>query len=161
MPITTVKSANFGKLRGGLLNVGYTLYDDTGVEVAPRNTSGVHEVGIGTGIYAASVTFPDSFSGSILWDTGQGADTVYASEEQNNTDSAASLTGDITSIKTAIDADLTFVKDMIGGRWCIDPETAQMVFYKGDNTTEVARFDLRDKNDKPSYLSVFDRNRVS
>lgn len=161
MPITAVKSANFGKLRGGLLSVGYALYDNLGAEVSARSTSGVHEVGIGTGIYAASVLFPDSFSGSILWDTGQGADTVYASEEQNNTDSAASLSGDITSIKSALDADLTFVKDMIGGRWCIDPETAQMVFYKGDNTTEVARFDLRDKNDKPSYLSVFDRNRVS
>lgn len=161
MPITAVKSANFGKLRGGLLTVGYTLYNNLGAEVASRSTVGVHEVGSSTGIYAASVTFPDSFAGSILWDTGQGADTVYASEEQNNTDSAASLTGDISSIKTSIDADLTFVKDMIGGRWCIDPETAQMVFYKGDNTTEVARFDLRDKNDKPSYLSVFDRNRVS
>ncbi len=161
MPITAVKSANFGKLRGGLSTVGYTLYSSAGAVAAVRSTVGVHELGSSTGIYAALVTFPDNFTGSILWDTGQGGDTVYASEEQNNTDSAASLTGDITSIKTAIDADLTFVKDMIGGRWCIDPETAQMVFYKGDNTTEVARYDLRDKNDKPSYLSVFDRNRVS
>lgn len=161
MPITAVKSANFGKLRGGLLTVGYTLYDNLGAEVAARSTAGVHEVGIGTGIYAASVAFPDSFSGSILWDTGQGPDTVYASEEQNNTDSAASLTDDITTIKSALDSDLTFVKDMIGGRWHIDHETAQMVFYKGDNSTEVARFNLRDKNNDPSYLSVFDRNRVT
>lgn len=161
MPITAVKSANFGKLRGGLLTVGYTLYGSTGTEVSARSTAGVHEVGNNTGIYAASVVFPDNFIGSILWDTGQGGDTVYASEEQNNTDSAASLTNDITSIKSAIDADLTFVKDMIGGRWHIDHETAQMVFYKGDNSTEVARFNLRDKNDNPSYLSVFDRNRAS
>jgi len=161
MPVTVVKSANFGKLRGSLATIGFTLFDASGTEVAARSTTGVHEIGNNTGIYAAPVTFPDNFTGSILWDTGQDADTVYASEEQNNTDSAASLTGDITAIKTSIDADLTFVKDMLGGRWCIDPATAQMVFYKGDNTTEVARFDLRDKNDQPSYLSVFDRNRVS
>ena len=107
------------------------------------------------------MSFPDNFTGAILWDTGQGTDTVYATEEQNNTDSAASLTEDITLIKSSIDADLTFVKDMISGRWHIDPETTQMVFYKGDNTTEVARYDLKDKNGNPSYLSVFDRNRVS
>lgn len=161
MSITTVKTANFGKLRGGLLSVGYTLYNNLGAEAVSRSTVGVHEVGSGTGIYAAPVAFPDNFTGSILWDTGQGTDTVYASEEQNNTDSAASLTGDITSIKTAIDSDLTFVKDMIGGRWRIDHETSQMIFYKGDNATEVARFNLRDKNNDPSYLSVFDRNRES
>ena len=161
MPITAVKSANFGKLRGGLSTVGYTLYSSSGAVAAVRSTTDVHELGSNTGIYAAPIAFPDNFTGSILWDTGQGVDTVYASEEQNNTDSAASLTGDITSIKTSLDADLTFVKDMIGGRWCIDPETFQMVFYKSDNATEVARYDLRDKNDNPSYLSVFDRNRVS
>lgn len=161
MPIIAVKTANFGKLRGGLGTVGYTLYNSTGAEVLSRSVVSVHEVGANTGIYAAPVSFPDNFTGSILWDTGQGANTVYASEEQNNTDSAASLTGDITSIKTSLDADLTFVKDMIGGRWCIDPVTFQMVFYKSDNTTEVARYDLRDKNDNPSYLSIFDRNRVS
>jgi len=159
MPITAVKSANFGKLRGSLATIGFTLFDASGTEVVARSTTGVHEIGNNTGIYAAPVTFPDNFTGSILWDTGQGADTVYASEEQNNTDSAASLTGDITSIKESIDADLTFVKDMIGGRWHIEHETSQMVFYKGDNTTEVARFSLRDKNNDPSYLSVFNRNR--
>ena len=161
MPLTVVKSANFGKTRGGLATVGYTLYNASGAEVAARSTTGVHELGTGTGIYAASVTFPDSFAGSVLWDTGQGASTVYASEEQNFADSAASLTTDLTSIKTSIDADLTFVKDMIGGRWRIDHENFQMIFYKHDNSTEVAKFDLRDKNDDPSYLSVFHRNRVS
>jgi len=161
MPITAVKSANFGKLRGGLATVGYALYNSAGALSVARRTTGVHEVGDATGIYAAAVEFPDNFTGSILWDTGQGSDTVYASEEQNNTDSAASLTTDLTSIKTSIDADLTFVRDMIGGRWRIDHENFQMIFYKHDNSTEVAKFDLRDKNDDPSYLSVFHRNRVS
>lgn len=161
MPSQTIKTVNFGKTKSGLITVGYTLYDVGGNIVSPRDEDGVYEVGTGTGIYAAEITFPNAFAGIILWDTGEGTSTSYASEEQNFTDSAASLAPELTSIKTSLDADLTFVKDMIGGRWCIDPETFQMVFYKSDNTTEVARYDLRDKNDNPSYLSVFDRNRVS
>jgi hypothetical protein len=161
MPLTVVKTVNFGKTRSNLGTVGYTLFDNAGVEIASRSVLGVYEVGIMTGIYAASITFPDGFAGSILWDTGQGADAVYATEEQNFTDSASSLSGDITSIKSALDADLTFVKDMLGGRWRIDHENFQMIFYKHDNVTEVARFDLRDKNNDPSFLSVFHRNRVT
>jgi hypothetical protein len=161
MPVSAVKSANFGKLRGGLLTVGYTLYDESGDETSPRTTTGVHEVGVNTGIYAAPVTFPDNFKGSILWDTGEGAGTVYASEEQNNSDSASALSADITSIKAALSDDLTFVKDMLGGQWKIDDDNFQMIFYKDDNTTEVARFDLRDNKGSPSFLSVFLRSRVS
>ena len=33
---------------------------------------------------------------------------------------------------------------MIGGRWKIDKDTDQMIFYKDDNVTEVARFNLYD-----------------
>ena len=161
MPLTIVKTANFGKTRGNLDTVGYTLFDTTGVEISSRSTLGVYEVGIETGIYAASITFADNFAGTILWDTGQADNTVYASEEQNFADSPVSLTSDLTTIKTTLDADLTFVKDMLGGRWRIDHENFQMIFYKNDNVTEVARFDLRDKNDDPSYLSVFHRNRVT
>lgn len=160
MPVTIVKTANFGKLRGGLATVGYTLYDEFGLEAEPRSDVNVSEVGPSTGIYSAPVNFPESFMGSILWDTGQGAQTVYASEEVNISNATVSIANDVTSIKSAIDADLTFIKDMIGGRWVIDAETYQMIFYKGDNSTEVARFDLRDKNGNPSYLSVFNRHRL-
>ena len=161
MSLSIVKSANFGKLRGGLATVGYTLYDESGIEVSPRSTLGVHEVGSNTGIYASSIDFPDGFTGSILWDTGQGVDTVFASEEQNNTESASALTSDISTIKTALNDDLTFVKDMLGGQWKIDDDNFQMIFYKDDNTTEVARFDLIDNKGAPSFLSVFLRRRVT
>ena len=145
---TTIKTANFGKTKAGLLTVGYTLFGSAGSVISPRTTSGVYEVGSTTGIYGAEITIPESFSGTILWDTGNGGSTVYASEEINYTDSAAFLS-----------ADLEFVKDMIGGRWVIDHDNFQMIFYKHDNSTEVARFDLRDKNNDPSYLSVFHRKR--
>jgi hypothetical protein len=150
MPNTRVKTANFGITKAGLGTVGYTLFDVNGVEVSSRSSVGVYEVGLQTGIYGANISFPDQFNGTILWDTGQGDSSSFASEEQNFSDSAISLT-----------SDLEFVKDMIGGKWQIDHENFQMIFYKGDNVTEVARFDLKDKNDNPSFLSVFHRNRVA
>lgn len=160
MSHTVVKTVNFGKMRSNLDSVGYTLFDNTGVEIVPRSALGVYEVGIETGVYAAPIAFPDSFSGSILWDTGQGTKTVYATEEQNFTDSPAALAGDINIIKASLDTDLTFVKDMLGGQWKIDDANYQMIFYKDDNVTEVARFDLSDNKGTPSFLSVFLRKRV-
>lgn len=160
MSITRVKTVNFGKTKSGLATVGFTLFDSTGVEISSRSTLGVYEIGILTGIYGASVTFSDNFSGTILWDTGEPLDDVFASEEINLSDSASSLSQDITNIKGAISSDLTLVRDMIAGQWKIDPENSQMIFYKEDNQTEVARFDLRDKNNNPSYLSVFNRRKV-
>jgi hypothetical protein len=161
MSNTLVKTANFGITRSGLGTVGYTLFDVNGVEISSRSSMGIYEIGLMTGIYGANITFPDQFNGTVLWDTGQGDDTVYASEEQNFTNSTVSLTPEIQDIKNTLGTDLVFVRDMLGGRWHIDHENYQMVFYKADNLTEVARFNLRDKNSDPSYLSVFDRNRAS
>lgn len=40
-------------------------------------------------------------------------------------------------------SDTSFIKDIEGGKWQIVPGvTPQMVFYKADNITEIARFDI-------------------
>lgn len=40
-------------------------------------------------------------------------------------------------------SDTSFIKDIEGGKWQIIPGlTPQMVFYKADNITEIARFDI-------------------
>jgi len=128
--------------------------------MAPRSTLGVYEIGTLTGIYGAIVVFNDNFSGTILWDTGELNAVKFASEEINLADSADSLSGDITDIKSAISSDLTLVRNMIAGAWKIDHERFQMIFFKEDNVTEVARFDLRNKRNEPSFLSVFSRQKV-
>lgn len=56
--------------------------------------------------------------------------------------------------------DIAFIKDIEGGRWIIDHNTNQMVFYKSDNVTEVARFSLRDINGSPTSTNVFQRTRL-
>lgn len=71
MAYTRYRTANFGKSKGGLSTVGYTVQGGT------RITAGIAEVGVATGIYGATVTFADGFAGYILWDTGEGAATAY------------------------------------------------------------------------------------
>lgn len=141
MAITLLKSVNFGPGKKGLDTVGFTLINSSGVVAVARSTTGVHEVGTNTGIYAAPITF-NNFVGSILWDTGGGS-PVYATEEYN-----------------ALEENVEFVKDIEGGRWTIDSDTNQMIFYKSDNTTEVARFNLQGSDGNANSTDVFTRRRA-
>jgi len=50
------------------------------------------------------------------------------------------------------------IKDYQEGRYKI--ENNQMIFYKADNITEVARFNLLDAGGSPSMTSVFERVKV-
>ena len=55
-----------------------------------------------------------------------------------------------------------FIFDVEGGRWKIDTGTDQMIFYKADNVTEIARVDLKDLAGSPtsSPSSITERTRV-
>ena len=48
--------------------------------------------------------------------------------------------------------------DIQYGRWYINNN--QMIFYKEDNVTEVARFNLFDDNGNPTMDAVFDRVKI-
>lgn len=63
----------------------------------------------------------------------------------------AGITGTLGNIETKVDR----LIDIQYGRWFIDNN--QMIFYKEDNVTEVARFDLFDENGNPTMDAVFDR----
>ena len=141
MAITLLRSANFGPGKGGLATVGFTLIDSSGNVSVARSTVGVHELGTNSGIYAAPITFATDFVGSILWDTGDES-VAYATEEYDGTEEK-----------------VDFIKDIEGGRWTIDTENNQMIFYKSDNVTEIARFNLRDSSGNPNSESVFSRLR--
>jgi len=54
--------------------------------------------------------------------------------------------------------DGVFLKDIEGGKWKIIGN--QMIFYKDDNTTEVARFNLFDSAGSPTMTNVYERQRV-
>lgn len=176
MPLQQLKTVNFGKSRSGISgSVGYALFNTDGSVNSARTNTGVYELTASSGMYAAFVSFPDDFRGSIVWDSGETpvSRLVFATEqynyEENNpnvdlilsqsTDVSGSLQAISSSLGTLI-ADVQFIKDIEGGRWIIDESVNQMIFYKSDNTTEVARFDLKDINGDPTSTEVFERVRT-
>lgn len=189
MSLSQLKTANFGKSRTGLTGtVGFTLFNDDGTTNTSRTTSGIYEVAAGSGIYASFVQFPDDFRGSIYWDSGEvGSLLVHAIEQYNyeennpNVDlvlstsynisssvqelsSSIVLLGtsndSITTILTQVSGAVEFIKQIEGGRWIIDESVDQMIFYKDDNTTEIARFNLFDITGSATSTNVFERVRT-
>jgi hypothetical protein len=168
MSLQQLRNVTFGKSKAnatGTLGVGYTMLDYTGNIITSRTTSGVYQLTSGSGLYAAYVTFPDNFHGQLLWDTGTAfAETYYATEqynvEENNPliDTIHSNIEIVTGTLNVLASDVEFIKHIEGGRWRIVSD--QMIFYKSDNITEVARFDLYDQFGSPSSETVFERRRT-
>lgn len=98
MAFQQVKVVAFGSSRAGLTTVGYQLVNADQSNNGLRVTAGVFPVG--SGGYAANVTFPDLFHGLIKWDTGE--DTPrYASEAVDHRSLGAGGGGDeVSTIET-------------------------------------------------------------
>lgn len=79
MDISRFHVVNFGQLNGGLLTVGYTVYDHLGAVLTARNTAGVVEFGAGSGIYGADIAYDRFRRVVVIWDTG-GTTPKYANE---------------------------------------------------------------------------------
>lgn len=59
------------------------------------------------------------------------------------------------SALTTLQTDVTFIKDVSGGKWLI--EANQLKLYKADNTTPVTTFDLKNAAGDPSMKDVYSR----
>lgn len=66
------------------------------------------------------------------------------------------FTGDFSTIETLVQ----YIADFEEGRWRMDSNTNQMIFFKGDNNTEIARFNLFDSAGNPTIENVFERRKV-
>jgi hypothetical protein len=182
MPLSQLKTADFGKSRAGLSgSIGYSLYSTNGSVYQARTTAGIYEITDSSGIYASFITFPDDFRGSIVWDSGENPGRlVFAVEQYNyeennpNVDTiltqSIDISGTVNNIETTVNSmnvtlgtistDVQFIKDIEGGRWKIDTAANQMIFYKDDNSTVVARFNLFDSSSNPTSVAPFERTRV-
>ena len=89
-------------------------------------------------------------------ETKKYAITVDGGAALNNLDRYQFATNEGSTIET----DIQFLIDVAGGRWKIDETANQMVFYKSDNTTEVARFNLLDINGNATNKNIFERVRA-
>lgn len=78
MSYSRVKTFNAGKSRTGLGTVAYSL--DGG---STWLSAGVSESPAGSGIYRATISFADGFTGALSWTTGEGGTSRFGAEEIN------------------------------------------------------------------------------
>lgn len=123
-----------------------------------RTTVGVYQLASGTGLYAAYVSFPDSFRGQLMWDTGTAFPTASFATEQYNVEENNPKVDDINRAVTTMSGTLSQLYNISFGRWKIVAN--QMIFYQDDNATEVVRFNLFDDLGNPTMDQVFERRKV-
>lgn len=132
-----LQTANLGKNLGGISgSIRYTLYNTTGTEVSASSNTGIYELGASTGIYGVELNVSTDFTGSIVWSSTQHS-SVFATEQ----------------LKT----DQKMSRVIHTGRWKIDKNTKQMIFFQEDNLTVIARYNLFDRNGNASIEEVFER----
>ena len=159
MPLSQLRNVNFGRTHAnatGSTGVGYVILDQNGATIQVRTTGSVYQTA--PGIYAAYIPFPDDFTGQVLWDTGTTFVTASYATEQYNVEANDPKVAETYNLVGAMLADLVFLRDMTAGRWKI--VNKQMIFFREDNLTEVARFNLFDDTGTASEDSVFERVRV-
>lgn len=132
-----LQTANLGRSVGGISgSIRYSLYDTLGSEVSASANTGIYELGSTTGIYGVELNLSPQFSGSIVWSVTS-APAVFATEE--------------------VKIDQKMARYIHTGRWTVDSDANQMVFFQDDNTTVIARYNLFDSTGAPSVTEVFDR----
>lgn len=136
-----LQTANLGKgYADRTSDIRYSIYDTLGSETTSATNTGVYQLGTSTGLYGVELNLNNRFSGSIVWSV-DGNTSVYATEE--------------------IKMDQKMARFIHTGRWIIDENTNQMVFYEDDNVTEIARYDLKDRDGNASITEIFERTRVT
>lgn len=135
-----LQTANLGKSLGGVSgSIRYQLFDTLGSSVLSVRNTGVYELGTNTGLYGVQLDLSTQFSGSIVWSVN-GNTNVYATEE--------------------VKIDQKMARYIHTGRWLVDENTKQMIFFQDDNTTEIAKYDLFDRNGNSSITELFERRLV-
>ncbi len=135
-----LQTSNLGKgYADRTSDIRYSIYNTLGTETTSATNTGVYQLGTSTGLYGVELNLNNRFSGSIVWSV-DGNTNVYATEE--------------------IKMDQKMARFIHTGRWIIDENTNQMVFYEDDNVTEIARYDLKDRDGNPSIDEIFERTRV-
>ena len=135
-----LQTANLGKGYSGISgSIRYQLFDTLGTSVLSARNTGVSELGTSTGLYGVQVDLSTQFSGSIVWSV-DGNTRVYATEE--------------------VKIDQKMARYIHTGRWLVDENTNQMVFFQDDNSTEIARYALFDRNGASSIEELFERRLI-
>lgn len=167
MPNLMLQNVDFGPVRAdqtGSSGVGYSLLDENGATIVVRTTTGVYQLASGSGLYAAYISWPDSFNGQIIWDcpafTGSSGfiyKQAFATEDYNVQANDPIVETTYTLLSGTLVPQIQGLYDVAFGRWKIDPVANTMTFYRADNVTVVAVFNLFDSSGSPAFDGVFER----
>jgi hypothetical protein len=124
------------------LNSGHIVLDNTitNGEIVLRGVGKLTDNSVGASVDDSYLLSPDSIINQFM-------------EEQLSSHIISGSVGEAFN-------KIAFIAAIEGGRWRIDEATNQMIFYEEDNSTEVARFNLKDSSGSPASTSVFERTRV-
>jgi hypothetical protein len=153
-PIAATVSDTNGNIISGedvYFDIRYT--DDT--PLIPANIGIMHESTVASGIYKQDISI-DIAGSFICYITCAGYPTTTKDIVVNQETVAEEVWSD--TLATALLTDVEFIKDVEGGRWKI--LNKQLIFYKEDNITEIASFDLFNKLDEPTDVDVYERVRL-
>ena len=135
-----LQTANLGKGYSSISgSIRYQLFDVLGNSVLSVRNTGIYELGTSTGLYGVQLNLSTQFSGSIVWSIN-GNSNVYATEE--------------------VKIDQKMARYIHTGRWLVDEDEKQMIFYQDDNSTEIARYSLFDRSGNASITELFERRLV-
>ena len=135
-----LQTTNLGKSLGSISgSIRYSLYNTLGTLVTSATNTGIYEIGSDTGLYGVQLDLSTQFSGSIVWSVN-GNTSIFATEE--------------------VKIDQKMARYIHTGRWIVDESSKQMIFYQDDNETEIARYDLFDRNGNSSITELFERKLV-
>ena len=135
-----LQTTNLGRQLGGISgSIRYELYATLGTRTVSATNTGVYEIGSSTGLYGVQLDLSTQFSGSIVWSVS-GNSNVFATEE--------------------VKIDQKMARYIHTGRWQVDENTKQMIFFQDDNATEIARYDLFDRDGNASITELFERKLV-
>ena len=135
-----LQTVNLGKSQADKTSdIRYEVFNTLGTSQGAAANTGVYQMGSATGIYGVELNLSTQFSGSILWSV-DGNSSVYATEE--------------------IKIDQKMARYIHTGRWIVDETNAQMIFFEDDNVTEIARYNLKNKDGKASVSEIFERVKV-
>ena len=88
----------------------------------------------------------------------EGAEAAHLLIQESNIDAVSSSVTTLNNSVNNMSNLIQTIYDIEVGAWQI--VGTQMIFYKSDNVTEIARFNLADMNGVPSNSSVFKRTVV-
>ena len=146
-----------GNLVTGLVDGNFTkkLYNPSGTEVSGSITVTITE--LGNGLYRANFT-PNALGQWAILITHS---TYFAHGKGGSYLCVENLSDDLASDISDLDTKIELIKQIESGRWKIDTNTKEMVFYKDDNVTEIMRFKLYDDEGNLDVQDVFERRRQS